>query len=551
MSTVHAGKHWLTYTYSNNNGCNFTDSTQIIINGPSIAFGPINNPTGCGAPNGGITIVGGSETVGKSTYLFQCNNSTYSTQTGYYGLAPGNYTFKAKDAYGCYTADTTIILTNTAVPPIAAPILSSALLLNCKQPEMLLTETPLLPANNYNCLWSGPANGIKGAANHDTVTIYSAGTYTVTVTNAYTCTATATLTVSADTTAPRINAHKASNPVLNCKDTLSLLSVSANLPNNPIPNPCTYNWFSPVTGGFCWANNQSDTISVHEPGTYTVSVSNPANGCSTVDTFIIQKSKIAFSLNTTTSPMNCAGYGGTATVHIKGANAQPQFSWNAGAQRTLTAATDTALKAGGTYTVTVTDLSTSCATSTSVKIHKVPPAIGKLTPTTPTISLGDNLTFQASGGIFYNWYTLTGADTSAIYLGQTQADSTLTINPYSTSTYCVKITDANACQDEVCTLVQVHVPCDEYFLPNAFSPNGDGENDMLFVRVKPNCVASMKLTILDRWGETVFETTDSNTGWDGTYAGQPLNAGVFCYFLKIQYSDGTQVAQSGNLTLLR
>ncbi|HTB32607.1 MAG TPA: gliding motility-associated C-terminal domain-containing protein [Bacteroidia bacterium] len=90
---------------------------------------------------------------------------------------------------------------------------------------------------------------------------------------------------------------------------------------------------------------------------------------------------------------------------------------------------------------------------------------------------------------------------------------------------------------------------DEVFVPNAFSPNGDGVNDILFV--KSECLTSIDFEVFDRWGNKVFETENLNIGWDGTYKGLPMNPGTFVYFLKANLFDGTSFEKKGTIALVR
>ena len=88
-----------------------------------------------------------------------------------------------------------------------------------------------------------------------------------------------------------------------------------------------------------------------------------------------------------------------------------------------------------------------------------------------------------------------------------------------------------------------------YFLPNVFSPDGNGENDILKVLGKG--IVDLELVIYDRWGEKVFETTDQNIGWDGTYKGRELNTAVFVYYLKINAINGETIKEKGNITVMK
>ena len=87
------------------------------------------------------------------------------------------------------------------------------------------------------------------------------------------------------------------------------------------------------------------------------------------------------------------------------------------------------------------------------------------------------------------------------------------------------------------------------FLPNAFTPNDDGENDVLYLRGKN--LSDLYLAIYDRWGELVFETQDQEIGWDGTYKGKLAEPAVFVYYLEAECIDGQEYFKKGNVSLIR
>ncbi len=91
----------------------------------------------------------------------------------------------------------------------------------------------------------------------------------------------------------------------------------------------------------------------------------------------------------------------------------------------------------------------------------------------------------------------------------------------------------------------------DVFIPTAFSPNGDGKNDILFIYDYFNNLASMDFKVYDRTGELVYHSTDKTRGWDGTFNEMPLNTSVLVYQLKAILYDGTEVVKSGDFTLLR
>ena len=88
-----------------------------------------------------------------------------------------------------------------------------------------------------------------------------------------------------------------------------------------------------------------------------------------------------------------------------------------------------------------------------------------------------------------------------------------------------------------------------YQTPNAFSPNADNVNDVLFVRGEN--LMEINLKIFDRWGELVFETQDQSVGWDGTFKGEKLDPDVYVYHLTVICVDQTENLIKGNITLMR
>ena len=87
------------------------------------------------------------------------------------------------------------------------------------------------------------------------------------------------------------------------------------------------------------------------------------------------------------------------------------------------------------------------------------------------------------------------------------------------------------------------------FVPNAFSPNGANENDILYVRGA--LIREMVFRIYDRWGELVFESFDRSTGWDGTFRGKPMDPDVYDYYLKVICINDDESIIKGNITLLK
>jgi gliding motility-associated-like protein len=128
---------------------------------------------------------------------------------------------------------------------------------------------------------------------------------------------------------------------------------------------------------------------------------------------------------------------------------------------------------------------------------------------------------------------------------------TVTAHPDRPMTYTAVAT-LGACKETATVNVEAYTAgCldGDVFVPNTFTPNGDGKNDILFVRgIK---VDDVYFAVYNRWGEKVFETTDKTKGWDGIYKSRPADVGVFGWYLKVKCVNGEENFQKGNVTLIR
>ena len=130
-----------------------------------------------------------------------------------------------------------------------------------------------------------------------------------------------------------------------------------------------------------------------------------------------------------------------------------------------------------------------------------------------------------------------------------------TANPQFTTKYAVNITDRYGCTNKGEVTVKVVCNGQNFFVPNTFSPNADGSNDVFYPRGTGLDRAKV-LRIFNRWGEIVFERYDmpinvASVGWDGTWKGKKANADVYIYQLEIYCKNGELISYNGNITLIR
>jgi len=86
-------------------------------------------------------------------------------------------------------------------------------------------------------------------------------------------------------------------------------------------------------------------------------------------------------------------------------------------------------------------------------------------------------------------------------------------------------------------------------LPNAFSPNGDGENDVYYILGGP--FSEVDFNVYNGWGELMFHADSQEEGWDGTFRGQDVEAGVYVYTINATTIEGEPHEKSGQITLIR
>lgn len=162
------------------------------------------------------------------------------------------------------------------------------------------------------------------------------------------------------------------------------------------------------------------------------------------------------------------------------------------------------------------------------------------------VCLDDSLLFQGSGAQLFSWYVdqeLTSLKNPS-YLHLKRLENGIMLVGTST----IGGSDVT-CSDTAYVNVNA-ISCCELFLPNAFTPNGDGKNDVLSIKTEHRFKGFM-FEVYNRWGQIVFSTNQSETGWDGYFSGKPVDLGVYHYYIKYICDDGTNRIRKGDITVLR
>lgn len=202
------------------------------------------------------------------------------------------------------------------------------------------------------------------------------------------------------------------------------------------------------------------------------------------------------------------------------------------------------------FSVTVTD-SYNCTTELTILVTKQTGTfITELDAwcANPRIFLGES-TLLESTNFTDNIYTYNWTPTILV---TTPTNHSTIATPVITTLFTVRVTDIFGCfKDDTVTIYVTERICDEpyVFVPNAFTPNGDGNNDVFCVRSL--ILEEFTLKIYNRLGELLFETNNLTKSWDGTFKGDKCPAGVYDYFLEGVCNNQEQILKKGNVTLIR
>jgi gliding motility-associated-like protein len=244
---------------------------------------------------------------------------------------------------------------------------------------------------------------------------------------------------------------------------------------------------------------------------------------------------------------------GTPTKFTYTGTGGATFLWSFGDGKTSTSANPTNIYPSAipyTVTLNVTDNNTCDVIKTKsitkqILVSPNPTSRFDYTPRTAGSNLIYSFTNLSTGGASYYWDF---ADSKVI--STNRIDTTIKYSFSASGTYnvCLSTTNTVGCTVQYCEPIVAEVnPL--FDVPNAFSPNGDGLNERIYVRGFG--IAKMTWRIYNRWGVVVYVGTNINEGWDGKYNGKIQPQEVYNYTLEVEFSDKVKAFKKGDITLLR
>ncbi len=580
INSVVAGNYSLTLTDANS--CSLVRSATI--NQPTaLSINNTKTDVLCnGGSNGAIDV---TTTGGTTPYNYHWNGGGTSQDLN--GVVAGNYSVTVYDSHNC-SVTSSASLTQPAALQLA----------------MAKTDPLCNGANNgaINTTVNGgvpPMNYLWNTGSHDEdPNQLPAGTYTLSVTDSHGCVVTGSANLIMPSSLTLTETHTDASCNASSNGSISVAVTGGT-------SPFVYQWNTAAT---------TSGISNLVAGSYSVTV-NDANGCgASLDAITIAQPAF-LGVAVTATDVACLGaHNGTVNATINGGTTPYNYHWNNGAttedlsnviagtyRLTITDAhgcsqTANALintlpqlsvngsadqlpctNATGGINLTVNNgsapytfhWSNGATTEDLTEVHSgiysvtIHDANGCPFDTSFTITNLNTFNVTASGG-----GTITLGETSELHVTGTGSPQTtyswtpvfgmncttcndVIVQPGQTTLYTVVGIDTNGCEAQDTVTVNV-IEDHTIFAPNAFTPNGDGNNDYFELFGNKAGIKKFNIMIFDRWGEKVFESEETDFKWDGVYKGQLLPPSVCVYVMKAVFLDGhNEKIYKGSLTIVR
>lgn len=537
-----------TYTLTVSDNIYQCPSATASIDVIDLAYEPIasflvTDVLDCNTPS--VTLNGSASQSGAGiVYRWYDANGTLlpSTVANYQANQAGMYTLEVFDNLTQCSATTSALVTSDFNAPTANA--GQPRHLDCRTTQSLLDGNASSLGTQFSYGWTTSAGGnILQGQNTTTPNINAPGTYTLLVTNTGNgCTATASVQVTQNIQQPTANAGQ--DQTLNCNASLVTLDGTNSFAAQPL-----YRW---VAQGTTDTVAYTPTLDAVAAGNFILWIIDNQNGCASSDlaVVILDNAIVENALISTEQPTCFSDANGSLTVEtVEGGTPPFVYSLNGGAFssqsifRNLTS---------GNYTLVVQD-AMGCEYETEALVETSNDLRVDAGPD-QYIKWGDTVQVQAEVNIpqaelnalrWQSFGNLPCNDCPELILG-----------PLQTTAYTVSVTDENGCiaTDEVTIFVNRER---EVFIPNAFSPDGDGNNDVLMIFTGRDVVSVKSFLIFNRWGEITFEAynfqaNDPQYGWNGTSRNGLLhNTAVFVYLAEVEFLDGSTVLFKGDVTLMR
>ncbi len=510
-----------TVTAIDANGCTVSQ-TNTLTQPTAITFGApvITNVTCAGSTNGSAMI---APTGGTGNYTYTWNGTPGPNPDS--NLVANTYIVVVSDQYGC-TFSTTVVITS---PPQLGDTVQKQDVQCFGGSDGSLTIIAGGGTPPYTYLWS---NG----ATTQTIDSLPKGNYTCTITDAAGCSVPSFRTVLQPT--PLGDTHDSTQVTCpGAQDgTITVYTFGGTSPYN----------YAVTQDGVNFVYTTDSSIIGLAAGEYTIIISDN-HGCTFEDSARVL-SPIPDTFTLAVTPTSCYGsqyQNGSVTITPLVLHNQPfKFSVDSGIFQYSN--TFDSLGAGPHVFTAVNGF--GCTTTLDTTVPSPVQAFATVMPKDTTLKLGESIQLSSAFVPYpdsvitsYEWIPSVG-------LSCADCPDPVVSTYAHVNEYTLVITYNGICKasDSMTIIITNNL---QVFIPNSFSPNNDGNNDVF--QIYGAGVKTVLLQVFNRWGEKVFESTDQFNGWDGTYKGKIQDPGVFTYHAVINFLDNTQIEKMGSITLVR
>lgn len=510
-------------TITDANGCTIDSFFTLTQPLAALTIAPGHTDLSCYQSNDGSATATPSGGTAPYKYAWTPFEGTGGTASN---LAAANYTVTVTDTNLC-----TVSAQFTILQPTQIVADTSIVYIKCNGAStgsITINTTGGVPGAGYSYNWNPSVTTTNVASG------LPSGLYQVTVTDATNCTAMATVQLTQPTA---VTINPSTTPVSCFGDVNGTLTAVASGGTGS-----TYN-YSINDGTDPQQNNTTGQFSNLPSVAFTV-IALDQNGCGdTVQAVIAHPNPITDQINSAGQTCSYVTNGQFDVQEVSGGNGGYTFS--SPGLPSNTSGVFTGL-APGTYYLTITD-SKGCTKADSATLAAADTVVLSVVPVNGQVKLGDSLQLTSinnqPGNVTYLW-------TPNIGLSCYDCPDPVFNGIYS-EPYTVQVTNDSGCVSTFTFNVTV-LPDYDFFIPNAFTPNGDGKNDYWQIYGSTNTIKQLNVMVFDRIGEKVFESDDVNFSWDGMYRGQYVAQGVYVYAMKIVWLDNRSDDMiKGSITILR
>jgi gliding motility-associated-like protein len=509
-----------TYVVSGYNaaGCADRDTVTITVHPKPLLTKTAVDITCNGLCNGQTIVI---PTGGTAPYTYSwtggCTNASCNN------LCSGTYTVTVTDAIGCSnTADTSV-----SEPPALVSSLVSTTPASCNGicdgAASVTASGGTAGTNGYNYSW----NSVPAQTNA-TATGLCAGTYTCTITDGNACTSTVTATIT-EPTPVVINPF---SPVM-CVNTNTTLTAAATGGNGNY----SYSWDAPSNPAF--ATTATVTLNITTTTSYTVNAAD-MNGCAAppVTVTLSPAIQVAFSADTLAGCQPLCVNFSDDTNPAAGTITNWDWNFGDGTEHATSANVLHCYTTPGQYTVSLAVTSSNgCTEGDTINnmITVYPNPVANFNPSpNPANVLEPVITFNNTSSNDVNYWNWNFGDGSSSLTGISSPEHQFPKDTSGAYNVTLIVQNTNGCYDTTTRPVVID-PQFTFFIPNAFSPDGDGINDTFYGTGVG--IIAYDLWIFDRWGNMLFHSDDLFKGWDSKIDGGEEKAQIDVYVWKVKLTD--------------